>query len=451
MLTRNDFAGVVKVAVAGLGFAPEIAMVTFPIDLFMVDSNLSLVEQNLDKFIDGLTKWQPQGKGRGRGILKPPRIIIEGQDYEDAVNEINALFLRKLWSDGLPLLAPTEQRVNWILGGTDLSPDTEIGKILPGGGIATVEGIAVSLAMAGGRPEYLPVLIAAVEAMVDPVIEHDKLQATSCSVYPVIMVNGPVARQIRLSSGFGLLGPDPQHHSGGCIGRAIRLLQQNVGGAVPGVTTMAMFGGMRYTNAVFAEDEEGLPTGWAPLNVEFGYSKGTNTVVLWPASGATNILRRGRGKETSEEEALESLYRIAAYMGSPNPNMLVGYDNGTPGILLISRAVARQLASLGWTKEKIRKFLWENSSIPLSEVKRTGLTVWIQHAGQTLKDPWPITNKPDNIILLVAGGAHTTHAYWMQAGSARRPSSREIRLPAKPKWDDLLKQAESDLEPIAIG
>ena len=81
----------------------------------------------------------------------------------------------------------------------------------------------------------------------------------------MVIVNGPIAAQIRLNAGFGLLGPDPQHPAGASIGRALRLLPQNVGGALPGTGTMAMFGGMRYTNAVFAEDEDGLPAGWEPV------------------------------------------------------------------------------------------------------------------------------------------------------------------------------------------
>ena len=131
-----------------------------------------------------------------------------------------------------------------------------------------METIAVSLAMAGGRPEYLPVLIAATAGLLDPELEHDKVQATSGSTFPVVIVNGPVAQEIRLNSGFGLLGPDPQHPAGASIGRALRLIQQNVGGAFPGVGTMAIFGGMRYTNVVIAEDEDGLPHGWDPVSVD---------------------------------------------------------------------------------------------------------------------------------------------------------------------------------------
>ena len=335
-------------------------------------------------------------------------------------------------------------------GGPIYRRPTRIGKILPQGRIATLTTLATALAMAGGRPEYLPVLIAAVEALIDPGMAHHSWQATSSSVYPAVIVNGPVARQIRLNSGFGLLGPDALHPAGGVIGRALRLILQNVGGAVPGVGTMSQFGGMRYTNAVFAEDEEGLPPGWEPLNAEyFGIPRGANSLALCTVSSATNITRRGTGKETAEEEALGSLYRIAAYMEAPNVNGLKGYEEGTPGILLLSSIAARQLAALGWTKEKIKEFLWENSRIPVPRLRRSGMLYYLEERGfdtRTLPDPWPITRRPRNFMIVVAGGRHPTQAYWMQGAHGPKTVSASIQVPVK--WEELLREAEADLGPL---
>lgn len=456
IVQRAEFVGVTTNAFAGLGFPPEAAMVIFPVDLFLVDSDLTPVQDNFDKFVEGLTKWEPTIKAKG--VYTPPKVTVEGEDYEDAAAKVNLLFLNKQWGDGLPLLPPTEERVNWILQGTPegLSRDTVIGKVLPRGGIATVESLAVNLAMAGGRPEYLPVLIAAVEAMIDPALSHQSWQATSCSVFPVVIVNGPIARQIRLNSGFGLLGPDSTHPAGGAIGRALRLVQQNLGGAIPGVGTMAQYGGMRYTNAVFAEDEEGLPEGWSPLSVErFGRPKGANTVTVYPVSGAVNILRRGTGKEkTLEEEAVASLYIVASFMSVPNMNAFTGYVEGTPGILIMSRTIANQLNDLGWTKEKIKQFLWENSQLPWSEIEKVYTASrreeYLQNPDYSLAEgkPWPITLKPENIVIVVAGGAHPTHAYWLQASQGPKLVNVEIKLPPKEKWEELLKQAEKDLGPL---
>ena len=433
-----------------MGFDRELSMVDFPIDQFLVGSDISPVAERADDFRTGLTGWSPSANETG--MREPPKVRVEANGYEAATDQMNQLFLRNTWGDGLPLSPPTGERVDWILKGTDLPRDQVIGKIMPKGGIATVETIAVSLAMAGGRPEYLSVLIAAVDAFLDPTLEHDKLQATSGSTFPVIIVNGPIAKEIRLNSGFGLLGPDPQHPAGACIGRAMRLLQQNVGGALPGVGTMAIFGGMRYTNAVFAEDEEGLPEGWKPVSSDMaGKSGSLNTVTVYVGSSASNIVRRGVGKEEAMEEAEQSLHRVASYLGASCVHYTSGWANGTPGALLIPRPVAMQLNNLGWTsKQAVKEFLWNKSKVPQAVVQETGLKQWIEAASEPETvasadaEMWPISQSPGQIIVVVAGGAHPTHNFWMQAMS---PSvvCREIATPGN--WQSLVADAELELGP----
>lgn len=437
-------------AAAGLGFDRELAMVDFPIDQFLVGSDISPVEAKAGDFLTGLTAWQPAA--RKTGMKRPPKVRLEANGYEAAFDQMNRLFIKNTWGDGLPLNPPTEERVGWILGGTDLPPDHVVGKVMPKGGIATVETIAVSLAMAGGRPEYLPVLIAAVDAYLDPALEHDKLQATSGSPFPIVVVNGPIARQIRLNSGFGLLGPDPQHPAGASIGRALRLLQQNVGGALPGVGSMAIFGGMRYTNAVFAEDEDGLPEGWPTVAEEAGgIPRGVNSVTVFSGTGASNIVRRGLGKEEPLEEAEQSLLRVSSYLQSSCVHYAASWAHGTPGALLIPRPVAMQLSRLGWpTKQAVKAFLYDHSKLSQDFVRESGLRQWIEAAAHpethaSLKiDPWPITRTPEQIIVIVAGGAHPTHNYWMQAMS---PSviCREIAMPKR--WDTLVADADIEIGP----
>ena len=292
-------------------------------------------------------------------------------------------------------------------------------------------------------------LIAAVEACFDPANGFDQLQATSGGPFPAVIVNGPVAKQIRLNSGFGLLGPDPQRPAGASIGRALRLLQQNVGGALPGVGTMAIFGAMRYTNAVFAEDEEGLPPGWQTHAAQrHGYTPGTNSVSVVFASGATNVRRRGAKKETPEEDALGGMWRMADFMRAPNLAALAGWEKGTPGIMMIAPIVARRMAELGWTQKSIREFLWENSKIPMDQMRRAGAPAWIEIDANPVTrasielDPWPICLKPDNIVLVVAGGGHPTNSYWLQAHSPA-VIGRVIRVPET--FDRLLADADRDL------
>jgi hypothetical protein len=435
-----------KNAVSGLGLAPDAAMVTFPIDVFLPGSDIAEVEARKREFYDGLTRWKSQFAQSTGG---PSMLRVEGASYEDALYKANNLLLTSLWGDGLPVFPATRERVDWILRGSALARTHVLGKFPPRGGITTVEVCAIALAMAGGRPEYLPVLIAAVEACLDPAMNFDQQQATSGAPFPVVIVNGPIAKAIRLNSGFGCLGPDPQQPAGASIGRALRLLQQNVGGALPGVGTMAIWGAMRYTNVVFAEDEDGLPEGWLPHATErHGYERGTNSVSVMFASGVTNIRRRSAKKESAEEDIQQGLWRMADYMRAPNLAALQGWDEGTPGVMLVPRIVAQMMAELGWNKPRLREFLWQNSKIPLAQLRRAGALSWFEidanaRTRESAKlDPWPITSKPENITFVVAGGSHPTHAQWLQS-SGPRVLGRVIRVPES--FERLLAEADRDL------
>jgi hypothetical protein len=449
ILTRADFAGVTTNAIAGLGLAPEAAIVTFPIELFLPGSDIAPVEARKQEFYDGLTRWRPSLAANGAGV--PPMIRVEAPSAGDALARASDLMLAKRWGDGLPVWPPTRERVDWILGGAARSRTDVLGVFPPRGGITTIETCAIALAMAGGRPEYLPVLVAAVDAFLDPASGSADLQAASGSAFPVVIVNGPIGDRIRLNSGFGCLGPDPQRPAGAAIGRALRLLQQNLGGALPGIGTMANYGGMRYTNVVFAEDEPSLPPGWPPHGTDrHGFAPGTSSISLAFANGVTNIRRRGAKKETAEEDALQGMHRMAQFMRVPNMAGLAGYEHGTPGILLIPGVVAQTMAGLGWTKPSIREFLWEHSRIPLADLRRAGCPAWIEIdaskvARESLAiDPWPITAGPDNLIVVVAGGGHPTNSYWLQ-GYSPGVVGRAVELPAG--FESLLADADRDLGP----
>lgn len=436
-----------KNAVSGLGLAPDAAMVTFPIEMFLPGSDITPVEARKAEFYDGLTSWRSGFAADGNG--GGPLVSARGATFEDALGRANDLILARQWGDGLPVWPATRERVEWILAGTPLPREHALGTFPPRGGVATVEICAIALAMAGGRPEYLPVLVAAVEAFLDPGAGSEQLQAASGSAFPVVIVNGPIGQQIRLNSGFGCLGPDPQRPAGASIGRALRLLQQNVGGARPGVGTMANYGGLRYTNVVFAEDEENLPLGWPPHGAErHGFAPGTNSISLVFANGATNIRRRGAKKETPEEDALQGMHRMADFMRVPNLAGLAGYEHGTPGILMIPGVVAQTMVGLGWTKASMREFLWEHSRIPAEHLRRAGGYAWIEIDSSKVTresaafDPWPITSAPDNFILIVAGGGHPTNSYWLQ-GYSPGVIGREIRLPED--FARLVAEAERDL------
>ncbi len=441
IITREGFDGVVENAFSSKGFSMEAAHVVYPSNMFLPGSELDPLASSLDRLVAGITSWEPEVKRQT--IFTPEHITVLGEDREDAAERINERFLQEMWADGLPIVPPTKERVEWMMTGTDLPPDAVIGEILPRGGIATVETLAVNLVMAGGRPEYMPVFLAAVEAIVNPKLRHQRMNTTTNSTYPVVIVNGPVAKQIPLNSGYGCLGPDPLHFAGASIGRAIRFVLMNVGGAMPGKTSMAIYGGpARYTGLVFAEDEAGIPADWSSLGEEQGYSRDRNVVTVYAVSGTTNI----PGGETGTDKAvLASLNRAAGCMGIPVGNywFMTYHPKGTAGILLMARGTAQGLSAGGWSKEAVKRYLWEHSKVPAAELGPR-IEAWWMPDEDILQDPMPISMFPDGIRIVVAGGDQSGHMMWLQVGCCPEElTSAEVRLPKA--WDELLKQAKGCL------
>lgn len=441
-------------AFQGMGLTREAALHVFPSEMFPEGGDLSPLEENIDKIIDGLTKWRP--KLEIKTAVKPPPIKVEGRDYEDALVNMNHLFLRSLWSDGLPILSPTEERVHWILTGTDLSRDTLVGrgKIMPRGGLATVEMLAVCLAMAGGRPEYLPILIAAIEAMTDPQVKHWLWNTTTGCCSPLVIVNGPVAKQIRLNCGYGCLGPSSEFPAGASIGRAIRFILMNLGGAIPGKGTMSLHGSAgRYCGFVFSEDEDRLPPDWEPLNVEQGFPRGTNSITFHVVGLSGQAWQ---GASMTEEHAWSTLKGWARMMADNAvwPTWAQWWHaEGAPGYMLVCFTAAQQLSNLGWSKEKVRKYLWEHARVPASaELGKHGeklgdlIEEMMKVQGlpkEYLQWPLPIARGVENIKLVVCGGEQGAHGYWLQTDQHGVSKTAKVNLPAN--WDSLLSKAKDDL------
>lgn len=447
MVTREGFQTVNANGFMSLGLRGGASQAVFPSTMFLPGADLTTLQENIDRIIDGLTQWEPATRETAR--LKTPKLTVTGNGLDDAVIRMNKLFLKNLWSDGLPILPATEERVNWLLSGTAFPRDRAIARILPRGGIATVESVAVFLAMAGGRPEYMPVLIASIEAITHPGFKHERMQATTNSGHPAVIVSGPIAKQIRLSSGYGCLGPDPRYPAGGVIGRAIRLLLLVMGGSIPGTGSMSLYGGpARYTGLVFAEDEDGLPPGWPSLSVDRGFSRGDNIVTAHSVSSTVNIVNGYA--ETAEKLALSNLDACAEYLGVTTGVYVSGAfsPDGTPGILLLTRATALMMAEAGWSKEKIRTYLWEKTKRPDSPLLRDLLDKNIEKAylrREHAQIPMPIAHGAKNIMVVIAGGDNASHSYWLQTSNTYRSISAEIRLPNSARWDKLLAQAEEEM------
>ena len=153
-------------------------------------------------------------------------------DFPGGFEEIDGLYQERGWTDGLPIVPPTEIAVLEFLEATERDPREVIGVLPPRQGEATVERIAANAVMAGCRPEYFPVVLAAIEALADPLFNLDSVQATTHPVAPLIVVNGPIAREIGLNGGYNAFGQGVRANV--TIGRAVRLVLMNVGGGLPG-------------------------------------------------------------------------------------------------------------------------------------------------------------------------------------------------------------------------
>ncbi len=203
---------------------------------------------------------------------KPSRIIFQGD-----LNEVNQFFYRRGWGDGLPLIPPTEEAVAEMLTGTDLAPDFLVGKFGPRLGKATVEKIAINAVMAGALPTYMPILIAGVQALMEPATRFDTMQDSQGSWAPFWIINGPIRKDIRINTGVGALSPGDIANA--AIGRAMGLIIKNIGGIRKGIEDAGALGNPGKYTMVLGENEEESP--WEPLHVEYGFKKEDSTLTVF--------------------------------------------------------------------------------------------------------------------------------------------------------------------------
>ncbi len=293
---------------------------------------------------------RPQLEARFSGSLLRSRRV----ELAAAEDEWEAMFDRG-WSDGLPVVPPTPERVLAILAGTTRAPDEVVAVIPPDLVECTVEKVAVNAVMAGCRPEYLPVVLAAVEAACTDEFNAHGLLATTYFSGPLLIVNGPIRRAIGMNSGVNALGQGNRANS--TIGRALQLVIRNVGGGLPGGVDRATLGNPGKVGWCFAEDEEGSP--WEPLSVERGVPAGRSAVTLFSAEGPRAIVDQ---KSRDPESLARSL--AAGLRSVGHPKLVLGFD----AIVVVSPEHARVFREGGWTKAQTQARLHELLTGPADEL-----------------------------------------------------------------------------------
>jgi hypothetical protein len=357
--------------------------------------------------IEALTRpLSPDEKSPKQQIGKTPRVAFKG-----SLQEVNRLYYNKGWTDGLPIIPPTEEAVAEMLTGTDLPRDHIVATLIPRKGKATVEKIAINAVMAGALPTYMPVLIAAVQSFADPKTRFDTFEVSTGSWAPFLAINGRIRNDINVNCSSGALSPGNMANA--AIGRAVGLIVKNIGGARKAIEDMGVIGNPGKYSLVIGEDEEASP--WEPVSVERGFNKEDNTVtVFFPNSFMQNV-----PVGTDAQGILDTLS---------------GMVTTTMSSVILIPSWAKVLSREGWTKQKVREYL----AAHITPASTTGLP---NDSGP------PKVDLNSSLIILVAGGPGSFIAILRSAGPGffeNELVTKKIELPKN--WDKLVAKYK-DIKP----
>jgi len=327
---------------------------------------------------------------------------------EDAAKIFNE-FEKQGYTDGLPIIPPTEARVAEMLEYTDRKPDDSLGRVPPAEYEATVKSVAVNAVMAGCKPEYFPVVVTEIEALLDRPNLRGAI-ATTGPVWPFAVANGPISREISLYSGWGVLGTGPLFRANLTIGRTMTLIIQNIGKSVPGISEKKPLWNIGRYGICIGEDEAN--SAWEPLHVEKGFARDTSTVTVFDEVGlGGGYGGGGRHSGIFELDMLRNAKRLTA---SHTPMMGISTPD-EPSLYICTSGQSKIFVDNGWSKQDLKEFYYENARSNPKEwyteypediredIMRTAFAmapVWMR-AGASV----PIFRSPDDIWVVVSGGA----------------------------------------------
>ena len=339
-------------------------------------------------------------------------------ETDDDFDVINALMREKGWSDGLPIVPPTEARVAAMLEYCDRPWDQPIAKIPPRWGEATPLLLAANAVMAGCQPRYFPLYMLAIEAMCEEPLNLYGVQATTHLCAPLVIVNGPVAKELDINSGHNAFGPG--HQANATIGRAIRLALVNIGGAIPALGDMSTFGSPAKYSYLVAENEDESP--WEPLHVERGLPREASAVTVIGAECPHNV---------NDHESLTAegvLTTIAGTMGIAGVNDI--YYQSQP--LVIMGPEHAKMAAAGYTKAEAKRFIQQRAHIAVGKLsqenidRRVKITFKDRLANPKPDDVVYAVQRPEDLLITVIGGAGKHSAYVPTFG-ATLPVTRALK------------------------
>lgn len=365
------------------------------------------------------TDWRPATSiAAGADAYPAERIVLTGDEMD-----VNRRFLDDRWSLGLPIIPPTVERVAEMLKGTRRRPDEVLGQVPPENGSLTVELVAVSAVMAGCKPQYMPLLIAALEGFLSPEANWRGSLTTTGTTQSVVVVNGPVIGRLGVGHKQGAAGKG--YHPNASVGYAINLVAYNVGGSrPPGVDRSTLASPADYVCWVFGENEEALPAGWEPLHVDRGFERGDSTVtVLSTYPPVENI---DHWSANAEE-----YMRWWSYTASPLQNMggpSIGMLFTENPIIALGPEHAQLVAAGGRSKLDFCRDFWESVRAPLSAwppgcADRSKVADYL---GPVTEDTMiPVTQTAEQLMVVIGGG-DGKHAHYFAPFPGCYPVTKRV-------------------------
>lgn len=405
--------------------ALRVVPTTIPCESSQLDDVKAGISAALEDIIAALTKplSAEEKSPKPKEVEKPARIIFKGD-----LKEVNRFFYRRGWTDGFPVMPPTEEEVAEMLTGTDLPADHIVAELIPRMGKATVEKIAINAVMAGALPTYMPILIAGAQILANPTSDFGGWAVSTGSWAPFWVINGPIRNDLHVNSGAGALSPGDIANA--TIGRAMGLIIKNIGGIRKGVEDMGTQGNPGKYSMVIAENEEESP--WEPLHVEYGYRKEDNTISVFSPNSYLQMWPYG----SNDEGILRAVI-----------------DNTLPrGGLCITLTPphAQTLFRSGWNKKAIKEFIFEyartqpyrlpaywGTSSPSFDGSHPGL--WGSRIPMRDTDSVRILNSISAIQIIVAGGPGAQIGLHM-GGSffSTQKKTEKVKLPGN--WQQLVEK-----------
>lgn len=336
----------------------------------------------------------------------------------DRIEAINRVFLSRGWTDGLPVLPPTPERCEAMLSGRD--PNEVAAIVEPRLGRATLGKIAANAVMAGCEPAHFPVVLAAVQAMCEPEFNLKAIQSTTHPCTVACLVGGPICEAIDINGAYNVFGQG--NRANAAIGRAVRLILINIGGASPGALDRSTMGSPAKYAFCFAENTEANP--WPSYHDELGLDPNASHVTVFGVEGPHNV------NDHYGRDAEEILLTVAGTLASPGANNF--YLEGQP-VVVLGPEHAEVIAADGFTKAKVREFLSERAIVPRSVVSEAMIDILEERLphhllGKRGQNGVRFITEPNDLIVLVAGGAGRHSAILPTFGHSTRAVTRPIQV-----------------------